>query len=355
MSAFTDYLELLKLLISTPSLSQEESKTADLIENFIQTKGVIPFRNNNNVWAFNKSFRADQPTIFLNSHHDTVKPSDKWHRNPFGPVVENGKLYGLGSNDAGGALVALLATFMYFNDQPNLNYNLIFAATAEEEISGKAGVASILPELGKIHLGIVGEPTLMQMAIAEKGLLVLDCVAEGISGHAARDEGINAIYQALPDLQWFQTYEFPKISEWLGKVKMTVTQITAGSQHNVVPDTCQFVVDVRTNENYNNQEIFEIIKKQVKCTVSARSFRLNSSRISINHPVVVKGLKSGLSCYGSPTLSDQSLMNFPTLKIGPGDSARSHTADEFIYLHEIEDGIRTYIEVLTDLDLSSCI
>jgi acetylornithine deacetylase len=346
-----EHIDLLKNLISTPSFSGEEAETANLIERFLKEKTVAARRKLNNVWAFNKYFKPDLPTILLNSHHDTVKPSGDWESDPFHPILREGILYGLGSNDAGGPLVALLAAFLHFHGQDNLPYNLIFAATAEEEISGKNGIEAVLPEIDAITLGIVGEPTRMDMAIAEKGLMVLDCEAEGKSGHAAREEGENAIYKALPDIDWFKSFRFHVKSDLLGGVKMSVTQISAGTQHNVVPDSCKFVVDVRTNDKYSNQQVYDIIKENVGCKLNARSFRLNSSGIPADHPVVKKGMSMGLKCFGSPTLSDQALMDFPTIKIGPGDSARSHTANEFIYLHEIEDGVEKYIRLLSGLKL----
>ena len=345
-------IKLLKDLISITSYSREEDKTADLLENFLKQRGLVVRRSKNNVWVETAGSSENKPVILLNSHHDTVKPNTAYTRDPFSPDVVDGKLYGLGSNDAGGPLVSLLFTFLILSkkEQP---YKLIFAATAEEEVSGKNGIAALLPELGKIDLGVVGEPTLCQMAVAEKGLMVLDCVARGKAGHAAREEGINSIYEALPDIEWFRTYEFPKVSPTLGKVKTSVTQIEAGTQHNVVPDACKFVVDVRSTEQYSNQEIYEIIQQHVKCEVNPRSFRLNSSGIAETHPIVKKGFELGLEAYGSPTLSDQALMPFTTIKVGPGDSARSHTADEFIFTDEIEQGIRTYINLLDQLHLGA--
>ncbi|MBO3700768.1 M20 family metallo-hydrolase [Roseivirga sp. E12] len=339
-------ISLLKRLIEIPSLSKEETATADLIETFFVERNVTTERSGNNVWAKNLYFNDSKPTILLNSHHDTVKPNAGYTKDPFKAIEEGGKLYGLGSNDAGGCLVSLIATFLHFYDNRGLDYNLILAATAEEEISGKGGIEALLNQLPKIDFGIVGEPTLLDMAIAEKGLMVLDCAAKGQSGHAARDEGENAIYKAMQDIEWFRSFEFPKVSATLGPVKMNVTMIDAGTQHNVVPDHCRFVVDVRTTDSYSNQETLDIIKRNVKAHVTARSTRLNPSGISMDHPIVRSGLSLGRKTYGSPTLSDQALMPFPTLKMGPGDSARSHTADEFIYLHEIEEGIGLYIKVL---------
>lgn len=346
-------VSLLKQLIATPSLSRNEGNTASLIEEFLRDHRVAPRRQGNNIWAWNKHIRAGRPVILLNSHHDTVKPSEGWERKPFNPGVEGDRLYGLGSNDAGGPLVSLIATFLHFYERKDLPFNLVIAATAEEEISGAGGIASILAELGDIQLGIVGEPTQMQMAVAEKGLMVLDCVAHGRSGHAAREEGENAIYKAMEAIEWFRTFRFPRKSALMGEMKMTVTQIEAGTQHNVVPDRCSFVVDVRTIEQYTNEAAFEIIQRSVDCEVNARSFRLNSSRISLDHPIVKRGMELGLSHYGSPTLSDQALLPFTTLKIGPGDSARSHTPDEYICLAEIGQGIDTYIRLLEGLQIAT--
>lgn len=342
-------IDLLKKLIATPSFSKEEDQTAQILIAILEENGVQIHRSGNNVWAFNKTFNPDLPTVLLNSHHDTVKPAASYSLDPFLPQIIEGKLYGLGSNDAGGALVSLLITFLHFYSEENLKYNLLFVASAEEEISGKNGIESVLPQFENIALGIVGEPTLMQMAIAEKGLVVLEGTAYGKSGHAAREEGENALYKALEDIQWIKNHAFEKVSEQLGPVKMTVTQIEAGSQHNVVPDRCLFVVDVRVNECYSNRAIHKIIQENCQSEIKARSFRLNSSSIPAEHPLVQKGIELGLTAYGSPTLSDQALMNFPTLKIGPGDSARSHTADEFIYVNEIEQGIDLYIKLLTHL------
>jgi acetylornithine deacetylase len=343
-------VELLKMLVSTPSLSRHEEKAADIVEAFFKNKGFSPNRKGNNIYVWAGEKDETKPTLLLNSHIDTVKPSDQWTYDPFVPTLENGKLTGLGSNDAGAPLVSLITTFLILS-QKEQPYNLLFAASAEEEISGKNGISSVLDEFGHIDLGIIGEPTQMQMAVAEKGLMVLDCIAHGKQGHAAREEGVNAIYEALPDIEWFKTYRFPEESEFLGPVKMTVTGIKAGSQHNVVPDTCEFMVDVRINEHYSNRELYELISENVKCDVKARSFRLNSSGIPVDHPVVQRGINLGLSYYGSPTTSDQAVMNFTTLKIGPGDSARSHTADEYVYLHEIEKGIETYVKLLDNLQL----
>ena len=347
----TEAIDLLKLLIATPSFSKEEGKTALILGKYLKQSNIDYQQINNNIVAKNKYFNPNLPTILLNSHHDTVKPNAGYTKDPFKPIIENNILYGLGSNDAGGPLVALLATFIYYHLKENLPFNLIFVASAEEEISGKNGIESILPNLPPIAVGIVGEPTLMQMAIAEKGLLVLDCVAKGLAGHAAREEGKNAIYEALEAIHWFKNFQFPKKSSFLGPIKMSVTQINAGSQHNVVPDECRFVVDVRATDAYTLEETLDIIKQNVNVEITPRSVRLQPSRIDLNHPLVIKGKKMGLNTYGSPTLSDQALMPFPTLKIGPGDSARSHTADEFILISEIEKGIDLYIELLDDLKL----
>ncbi|PJC58986.1 MAG: acetylornithine deacetylase [Flavobacteriales bacterium CG_4_9_14_0_2_um_filter_35_242] len=342
-------IDLLKTLIATPSFSGEEQATAQLIKKWF-TKNQIEFESvNNNVWAKNKYFKASKKTILLNSHHDTVKPNKAYTKNPFTPEVFEGKLYGIGSNDAGGCLVSLLATFAYFYEQPNLNYNFVIVASAEEESSGQNGLNSMLHIIPPIDFAIIGEPTLMKLAIAEKGLLVLDCKAHGTPGHAAHGIADNAIYNAIEAIKWFQNYEFEKISETLGKVKMTVTQIEAGSQHNVIPANCNFVVDVRVTDAYTNQEVLDLVKANVKSEVTARSMRLNSSSIPKNHPIVQAGIKLGLETYGSPTLSDQSVLSCASLKLGPGDSLRSHTADEFIYLQEIEEGIDLYIKILNEI------
>lgn len=347
---YDDAIELLKSLISIPSFSREEVGTADLIQQWLKQQGIKAERYLNNVWAKNKYFNDSLPTILLNSHHDTVKPNKGYTRDPFEPTIEEDKLFGLGSNDAGGALVSLLAVYSYFYNKSNLPFNLIIAATAEEEISGENGVASLLPKLGNIHSAIVGEPTLMQMAVAERGLLVIDCIAEGKAGHAARNEGINAIYKAMMDIEWLYVYQFPKVSPLLGPVKMTVTSIeTENKAHNVVPSTCKFIIDVRVNELYTLEEAFEIIKMNIQSKATPRSCKLRSTIIGADHPLVKAGASMGLQSYGSPTSSDKALMPFPALKIGPGDSARSHTADEFIYVSEIKNGIDLYIQILNKL------
>ncbi|HXB42238.1 MAG TPA: M20 family metallo-hydrolase [Bacteroidia bacterium] len=344
-----EVIDLLKQLIAIPSFSREENKTADLLESFLNGKGIVTNRKVNNIWSVNKHFNSALPTILLNSHHDTVKPDSAYTKNPFNPDITDGKLFGLGSNDAGGALVSLLATFLHYYENKKLKYNLIFCAGAEEEISGANGTASVLTELPEINFAIVAEPTQMNLAIAEKGLVVLDCISYGKSGHAAREEGENAIYKAIKDIEWFKSFSFPKISETLGPVKMNVTVIKAGSQHNVIPANCEFTVDVRTTDSYTNEKVLEIIKQNVSCEVKVRSLRLQPSSIPANHSFVQAGIKHGRKTYGSPTLSDQALMPWPSVKIGPGDSARSHSADEFIYINEIEEGIELYIKLLNEI------
>lgn len=340
-------IELLKQLISTPSLSKEEDKTATLIFNFLKQEGVEePHMHLNNVWAVNKHFDPNKETLMLNSHHDTVKPNNGYTHPPYEAQVEAGKLFGLGSNDAGGPLVSLIATFLYFYNQPNLGYNLLLACTAEEEISGKNGIVALMPEVPQPTVAIVGEPTLMDMAIAEKGLMVLECTAYGVAGHAARNAGENAIYKALKDIEWIQSFEFLQQSKMLGPVKMTTTIINAGSQHNVIPDRCHFTIDVRTTDVYSNEETLAIIEENLQSKINPKSLRLNPSSIKMEHPLVQAGVNLGMQAYGSPTLSDQSLISIPSLKLGPGDSLRSHTPDEFIYLNEIEDGIEKYIQLL---------
>jgi len=347
---------LLKQLIATPSYSRQEDATADLLERWLVHHGVRVQRFGNNIVAEHHSSVEDAPTLLLNSHHDTVRPGEGWTHDPFTPAEEGGRLYGLGSNDAGAPLMTMLAAFMHLRQFKGLNHNLVFAATAEEEVSGTNGMALLAHEFftgespcfPKPALALVGEPTQMQMAIAEKGLMVLDCVAHGRTGHAARNEGDNALYAAMRDIEWFRTYHFDKESPMLGPVKMTVTQITAGSQHNVVPDRCSFVVDVRTTDAYTNDEILHVIRENVKSDVTPRSTRLQPSSLSADHPLVTIGRDMGLTTYGSPTLSDQSLLppGVPSMKIGPGDSARSHTPDEYIELHELRDGIATLITML---------
>lgn len=341
-----DSLELLKQLISIQSFSKEEDKTADAIAHFLKERNIKINRKLNNIWAYNKYFDAAKPTLLLNSHHDTVKPNSGYTRNPYDAAVEDGKLYGLGSNDAGGCLVSLVATFLYYYEQEGLTYNICLATTAEEEISGNNGLECILPDLGELEFAIVGEPTQMNLAIAERGLLVLDCTVHGKAGHAAREEGENAIYKALRDIDWFRSYRFSKVSEMFGPLKMSVTIINAGSQHNVVPATCTFTVDVRVTDAYTNEEVLKIIRTNVDCDVKPRSVRLKPSSIDKEHPIVQAGIGLGRSTYGSPTTSDQALLSIPSLKVGPGDSARSHMADEYIFTKEIEEGIALYIAML---------
>ena len=340
-------LDLLRRLIATPSFSKEEDKTADHIEAYLQSKGIQTYRLKNNIWAKNKYYDPAKPTLLLNSHHDTVKPNKAYTLDPFDPIEKDGKLFGLGSNDAGGCLVSLIATFCWFYDKQELSHNVLLAASAEEEISGHQGIELLVPELGKVDWAIVGEPTKMQLAVAEKGLLVLDCVSHGKAGHAAREEGENAIYKALKDIEWFSSFRWPKVSDLLGPVKMSVTVIdTDNKAHNVVPSQCHFVVDIRVNELYTFEEILGVIGEHVGSDVTPRSLRMRSSSIPVDHPVVLSGIAAGRSCYGSPTTSDKALMPFPALKSGPGDSARSHTADEYIFIDEVLEGVRSYIALL---------
>lgn len=346
---FQQAIQLLQQLIATPSFSKEENSTAEIINSFLVAHDVQTYRKFNNIWAWNKHYDPAKPTILLNSHHDTVKPNSGYTRDPYDAKIEEGKLFGLGSNDAGGCLVSLIAVFLYYDDQQNLKYNFCLATTAEEEISGSNGLELIVPELGKLNFGIVGEPTLMQLAIAERGLMVLDCTSFGRAGHAAREEGDNAIYKAMKDIEWFRAYRFPKESEVFGPIKMSVTMINAGSQHNVVPATCTFTVDVRVTDAYRNEEVLEMIRKQVSCEVKPRSIRLKPSSIPKNHPMVQAGINLGRTTYGSPTTSDQSLLDIPSVKIGPGDSARSHMANEFVYVDEIKQGIELYVKMLDQL------
>jgi acetylornithine deacetylase len=340
-------IELLKQLISTPSFSKEEDKTADILKSFLEKHGV-PVKNvQHNVYARNAHYDDSKSTILLNSHHDTVKPNKNYTLDPFTPIEKDGRLFGLGSNDAGGPLVSLIATFLHFYNRTDLKYNLVLAASAEEEISGKDGIELVLPHIGNIDCAIVGEPTQMQMAVAERGLMVIDCMAHGKAGHAARNEGENSIYKAIKDIEWFHSYQFPKVSDLLGPVKMSVTVIeTDNKQHNVVPAHTKFVVDTRVNELYTFEEVLEVIHKNVQCEVTPRSTRLRSTSIAIDHPLIRSGVALGRTYYGSPTTSDKALMPFQALKMGPGDSARSHTADEFIYVEEVKEGIELYIRLL---------
>lgn len=346
-------IDLLQVLISTPSVSRDESVAADKLQTFIERSA--PFRVNmhrhiNNVWCICPDFTPVRPTLLLDAHIDTVKPVAGWSSQPFTPIINGDKITGLGSNDDGGSLVALLQTF-YLLCQKKQEYNIVFLASAEEEVSGKGGIEAVLPMLPPLSCAIIGEPTEMQPAIAEKGLMVLDCTATGIAGHAARDNGKNAIYEALKDIEWFRSYRFPKSSALLGDVKMSVTQINAGTQHNVIPDACSFVVDIRSNECYSNKELLEHIRKYVSSEVAPRSLRLNSSSIAMNHRIVSRAVELGLKPFGSPTLSNQALLDIPTVKMGPGDSKRSHTANEFILISEIESAISTYATLLDGLKL----
>ena len=347
---YEDAINLLKELIPTPSFSKEEDQTAGIISRFLAEKGVATARVGNNVYASNLHYDATKPTILLNSHHDTVRPNAQYTRDPFKPEIEHGKLYGLGSNDAGGCLVSLIVTFLHFYFQEDLEYNLVLAATAEEEISGKDGIEYTLRFLPTINCAIVGEPTLLQLAVAERGLMVLDCTAHGRAGHAARNEGENALYKALQDIEWIRTWAFEKVSPHVGPVKMSVTIIeTPNKTHNIVPAECNFVVDVRVNELYSFEEIIETVQTNIQSTVKCRSMRLRATSIDLEHPLVQAGLALDKKPYGSPTTSDKALMPFPALKVGPGDSARSHTADEFIYIDEIRKGIQFYIDLLKKL------
>ena len=339
-------IALLQELISIRSFSSEEDKTADAIETWFKHYDIPFKREKNNVYAFNKYYDGNKPLLLLNSHHDTVKPNSAYTKDPFHPHIEDGKLFGLGSNDAGGCLVSLIATFTHFYSQKNLSHNIVLVASGEEESSGPNGLNSMLPILPKIDVAIVGEPTLMNLAIAEKGLVVFEGKVSGTPSHAAHPNHNNAIYNSIEVLQWFKDYKFPKVSEVLGEVKLTVTQINGGSQHNVVPGHVDLVIDVRVNDCYTNREIADILSAEAPCEVRPRSLRLNSSSINKDHPLVKSGLALGRSSYGSPTLSDQAALNCQSLKLGPGDSTRSHSADEFIYVAEIEEGIDLYIKIL---------
>ena len=340
-----DAVALLTRLIATPSTSRNEKEAADIMEETIREYGFLPQREVNNVWTIGPHYNPDKPTLLLNAHIDTVKPVDSWQHIPFVPTIEDDRLYGLGSNDCGGGLCSLLQIFRMLTEKPQ-SYNLIYLASAEEEVSGKDGISRALPLLPKIDLAIVGEPTGMQPAVAEKGLMVLDVIAHGKSGHAARNEGVNAIYEALDDMRWIRDYKFEKVSEFLGPTKMTLTVANAGTQHNVIPDTCTMLVDIRTNEFYDNEEVYHFICQHLKSEVKAHSFRLKSSHIDPEHPLIKKCVAMGMKPFGSPTLSDQALMSFPSFKLGPGESSRSHSADEFIRISEIADAIAKYKELL---------
>ncbi len=344
---FDNAVELLKRLISTPSHSRSEEGTAAIVHSFLAGAGVEPVHTlHNNVWAFNRYFDPAKPTVLLNSHHDTVAPNPAYTRDPYCPQTEGDRLYGLGSNDAGASVVSLIALFLHNYDRRDMRYNLCLAITAEEEINGSLGLESVLPHLGGLEFAIVGEPTQMNLATSERGLMVLDCVATGRSGHAAREEGDNAIYKAIRDIEWFRDYRFKKVSEDFGPMKMNVTVISAGTQHNVIPAECRFTVDVRLTDAYTHQEALDEIRAHVECEVTPRSMRLKPSSISKSHPIVQAGIALGRTCYGSPTTSDQALLSIPSLKLGPGDSARSHTADEYVNVSEIKEGIELYIKLL---------
>ena len=342
----SDAVQLLKKLIATPSVSRNEKDAADIMEQTIRSYGFEPQREANNLWIIDPHYDESRPTLLLNAHIDTVKPVASWSRDPFSPDVEDGVLYGLGSNDCGGGLCSLLQIFRMLTEKQQ-SYNLIYLASAEEEVSGKDGITRALPLLPHIDLAIVGEPTGMNPAVAEKGLMVLDVIAHGKSGHAARNEGVNAIYEALDDMRWIRDYKFEKVSEFLGPTKMTLTVVNAGTQHNVIPDKCTMLVDIRTNEFYDNEEVYEFIRQHLKSEVKAHSFRLKSSRIDPEHPLIRKCVAMGMKPFGSPTLSDQALMHFPSFKLGPGESSRSHSANEFIRISEIRDAIAKY-ETLLD-------
>lgn len=344
----TEAIELLKRLVETPSFSSEEDKTALLIENWFNENNIPFKRENNNIWAYNLHFDKSKPTLLLNSHHDTVKPNQGYTLDPFTAIEEDGKLFGLGSNDAGGCLVSLLTTFAHFYQKENLSHNIVVVASAEEESSGQKGLNSVLKHLPELDCAIVGEPTEMQLAIAEKGLLVLDVIVAGTASHAAHPNNDNPIYNTIEVIEWFKNYQFEKISEVLGPVKMTVTQINAGKQHNVVPSECHLVVDIRVNDKYTNQEVLNIVVENVKANVKPRSMHLNASAIDKNHKLVQAGIALGRTTYGSPTLSDQSVLSCQSLKLGPGSSPRSHTANEFIFIDEIKEGIELYIKILGD-------
>lgn len=346
-------VELLKVLINTPSLSREESDATDKLQMFIERGAPVQFemhRHLNNLWCVAPGFDASRPTLLLDAHIDTVKPAGGWSKHPYTPIIDGDIIYGLGSNDDGASLVTLLQVFYKICQKPQ-SYNTIFLASAEEEVSGKNGIEAVLPLLPPISCAIIGEPTGMNPAIAEKGLMVLDCVAKGVQGHAARNEGVNAIYKAMEDIDWFKGYKYPKSSSLLGDVKMTVTQVNAGTQHNVIPDSCSYVVDIRSNECYSNSELLDIIRSNVGSEVKARSTRLNSSSISLDHPLVMRAVELGRTPFGSPTLSNQALLPFPTLKMGPGESSRSHTANEYIKISEIREGIELFAKMLDGLKL----
>jgi len=342
-----DAVALLKALIATPSVSRSEQQAADLMGSYLERWHLPYGREGNNLWVGCQDWDDRRPTVMLNAHIDTVKPVSTWTRDPFSPTLEGDTLYGLGSNDCGGGLVSLLQAYRIMLSRPR-SYNILWVASAEEEVSGQDGFSRVLHRLPPVDVAIVGEPTGMQPAIAEKGLMVIDGYAHGVSGHAARNEGVNAIYEALDDLVWLRDYRFRKESPLLGPTKMTVTVVEAGTQHNVIPDALHFVIDIRTNEYYQNEYVFEFLRKHMKkCELKARSFRLHSSSIPESHPLIQRCLQMGMKPFGSPTLSDQALMPFPSFKLGPGDSARSHSANEFIRISEIEQAIGTYVHLLS--------
>jgi acetylornithine deacetylase len=343
---YTECVDLLKSLISTPSFSKEEDKSAKLLIDYLSSKGIPFQRKGNNIWAQNKHFDIQKKTLLLNSHHDTVRPNQSYTRNPFAPDVENGKLFGLGSNDAGGALVCLLGVFVWFYDALDLPFNIVFAASAEEEISGADGLEDVISDLGNIDFAIVGEPTLLEIAVAERGLMVVDITTHGVAGHAARNEGVNAIYLALQEIEILRNIAFEKESVWLGKTTLNATIIQAGKAHNQVPDVCTYTLDIRLNEHYSHESVLEILKQHISSKINLRSERLKPSFIALDHPLILSAQKLGIKLYGSPTTSDQALMPWPSIKMGPGDSARSHSADEFIYLHEIKSGLDAYYNLI---------
>lgn len=346
----SDAVELLRALIATPSVSRSEDEAADVMERTMRGYGLDVTREKNNLWTISRDFDPQKPTVMLNAHIDTVKPVASWTRDPFTPALEGDTLYGLGSNDCGGGLVTLLQVFRYLSQRAQ-HYNIIYLASAEEEVSGADGIRRVLPLLPKVDVAVVGEPTGMQPAVSEKGLMVIDAVAKGVSGHAARGEGINAIYEALDDLEWIRGYQFSKVSRLLGPTVMNVTVINAGTQHNVIPDECRFVIDVRTNEHYRNEDVFNILQLHMKSSIKARSFHLSSSSISMEHPLVRRCMEMGMRPFGSPTLSDQALMSFPSFKLGPGESSRSHSADEFIRISELRDAFGKYIRLLDGISI----
>lgn len=342
-------VSLLQKLIATPSVSRDESKAADIMQEAMESYGFTPTRVGNNLWIKSEDWSADRPTLLLNAHIDTVKPVASWTRDPFAPTIEGDTLYGLGSNDCGGGLVSLLQVFRELvNSKKPLSYNLVYLASCEEEVSGINGIRNVIDKLPKIDVAIVGEPTGMQPAVAEKGLMVIDMTAHGKSGHAARGEGINAIYEALDDMCWIRNYKYQKVSDFLGPTVMNLTVVNSGTQHNVIPDECKMIVDVRTNENYDNEEVFRFIDEHTKSDCKARSYHLRSSKISLDHPLVKRCVAMGKKPFGSPTLSDQALMPWESFKLGPGESSRSHSADEFIKISEIRDAIETYISLIAD-------